>query len=119
MKALSEWHSDPEAAARVFRLASPANKAVTGPLPRFRQMVEAAPYDALLSNEGWSAGKPIQTDSVAAVLVTLIDDDGDLRAFRFYLSKQPLIKGSGWMTDAVIALPLPATPGAAGPPNSI
>ncbi len=106
MEALTEWSDDPTAAERVFEYASPANRAVTGPLDRFRGMVKRKPYDALIGNCGWIAGTPMIAGDAAIVLVTLIDSQNDLRAYRFYLSRQPSADGVAWMTDGVIALPL-------------
>ncbi|QDT67472.1 hypothetical protein MalM25_03710 [Planctomycetes bacterium MalM25] len=111
MTALSVWRDDHDSAARVFRHASPANRAVTGPLERFRSMVEQDSFAALIDNVGWSAGKAVLAEDAAVVLVTMILPDGSLHAFRFYLSRQPDGAGGEWMTDAVIPIALPRGPG--------
>ncbi|MEO0530666.1 MAG: DUF4864 domain-containing protein [Planctomycetota bacterium] len=111
MQALSEWNNDPDAAARVFDLASPANRAVTGPLDRFRQMVEREPFRQLIDSGGWTIGSATKKAGAAVVLVTLIDENNTLRAFRFYLSQVPGEGSDEWRTDGVI--PLPVAPAAA------
>lgn len=117
MLALSEWREDPAAASRVFQYASPSNQAATGPLDRFRKMVESKPYTALLDNSGWTVGVPMVVDRVAIVLVTLVDDRGKVHAFRFYLSR-PATDGALWMTDAVLLLPVERPRPEQAPPDS-
>lgn len=116
MQALSEWREDPQAAARVFELASLANRAVTGPISRFRQLVESKQYRALIGCTGWTAGEAAEAEGVAVVLVTLVDPQGRLHAYRFYLSQfaetdEESNEGETlWRTDAVFALPFQQTP---------
>lgn len=114
MQAMAAWRNDPDAAARVFQYASPANRAATGPLERFRKMAESEPYAALLDNSGWTIGEPFIAERVAVVLVTVINDRGQLRAFRFYLSRPPADDGH-WMTDAVLVLPVEGSNSALSP----
>lgn len=112
MEHLQAWRSDPEAAAGVFALASPLNRAATGPLPRFKQLVESPGYACLIDNRGWIAGAAEVDGDVAAVLVSLVADDGRLRLFRFYLSRTDADGRTRWATDAVVEAP-PLPPGAA------
>ena len=101
--ALSDLGADPSAAARVYRHASPSNRAVTGPLERFERMLWRPPFDAMVGSTDWTMGAAVQRDDVAAVLVTAIGIGGDLKPFRFYLSRRPE-EGGRWMTDAVVPL---------------
>lgn len=123
MEALTLCAEDRQAIARVFAFASPANKTVTGPLAKFEQMVWRPPYQHLVVNRGWTVGKAVVRDALAAVLVTAVDRDGGLWAYRFYLSRQTgALPGNGqaeqsqvgqttpgqWMTDAVFPVSAPA-----------
>jgi hypothetical protein len=102
MTNLSKWHTDNMAAQRVFDDASPGNQATTGPLPRFRGLVESTHYVVLIDNRGWQVGRAVVRDDYAIVLVTLIDGDNQLRLFRFYLSRVDTTTGRQWMTDTVL-----------------
>ena len=102
MRSLSVCRHQREASARVFSLASPANKAVTGPLKRFERMIWHPPFNVLIVNRGWSIGKVVQRDNVAAVLVLVVQPSGESIGFRFYLSQQGDNQDGRWMTDAVI-----------------
>jgi len=116
MRALAAWETDEGAPARVFSLASPANRAVTGPLEAFKELVESESYHDLIDNAGYRVGSARQAEGVAVVLVTLIDHDGGLVGYRFYLSRQGPGRDGRWMTDAVVSLAVPPAAGA-GPPE--
>ena len=94
--------ADEEDIATCFRFASPANRAATGPLDRFVQMVKSPPFNSLL---GHQSSKVVRTElrgDQAVVVVVLADSTGVSRHFLFMLSKQQIEPYVGcWMTDSV------------------
>ena len=91
-----------------FNFASPANRAMTGPLPRFISMVKNPPYSTMLDFESYDTA-PIERDGERVQQrVTLLHKEGlhkqGRRAiFIWVLSKQkeaPYV--NCWMTDGVI-----------------
>jgi len=87
--------------AVAFRFASPANRANTGPLPRFIAMIKDGPYALMLDFVDASYG-PVETVADRARQpVTLIGPSASI-TYWFYLSRQtetPYV--DCWMTDAV------------------
>ena len=104
MNALAAYRDDRSAIRQVFAFASPANKAVTGPVGRFEQMIRGEAYSPMISSDHWMAGKVVSRDGQATVLVTTIDADDRVSLYRFYLSKQTTPYEGCWMTDRVIGL---------------
>lgn len=91
--------------AVAFRFASPANKALTGPLPRFAFMIRNGPYSAMLDYATAIYDPVVIMERKAVQRVTLVSKKGTY-SYRFYLSRQ----ASGpcrdcWMTDAVTMEP--------------
>lgn len=86
-----------------FRFASPRNKLVTGPLPRFIQLVSNPVYRAMLNHRQAKYG-PLQIEGVNATQpVILIASDGQRVGYLFTLSRQDGgTCGGCWMTDGVI-----------------
>ena len=86
-----------------FEFASPGNRAATGPLPRFAQMVHGPGYRDMLGFESAEYG-PIRVEGdQAAQEVTLVQPDGRRVTFLFGLSRQSGGEYNGsWMTDAVV-----------------
>ncbi len=86
-----------------FRFASPRNKLVTGPLPRFIQLVSNPVYRAMLDHRQAKYG-PLQIEGVNATQpVILIASDGQRVGYLFRLSRQDGGTCDGcWMTDGVI-----------------
>jgi len=85
-----------------FRFASPSNKEVTGPLPRFIELVKNPAYLPLLNHRSASQSPIEIKDDVARQRVRVIDKDGTPAIFIFILSKQsqaPFV--NCWMTDGV------------------
>jgi hypothetical protein len=116
---LSDRSADGSGILQCFCLASPANRIVTGPLERFGQMVRDDPYRCMSHPRAVLIGRPQYGDDVARLLVTIIDDHHEVRAFAFVLAKQ---KGAPfadcWMTEAVLStLPAPRQPPA--PPEQV
>lgn len=89
--------------ATAFRFASPGNRAATGPLGRFTNMVHGPAYRPLLE-AARAEYSPIRIEGdVAVQLVTLTDAQGQRTAFLFAVSRQRGGDGDGcWMTDAVV-----------------
>lgn len=86
-----------------FRFASPRNKLVTGPLPRFIQLVSNPVYRAMLDHRQAKYG-PLQIEGVKATQpVILIASDGQRVGYLFTLSRQDGGACDGcWMTDGVM-----------------
>jgi hypothetical protein len=88
-----------------YRFASPGNRFYTGPPKVFAEMIQSAPYASLLDAQHFLIGRPVVENNEAYVLVTLVDRNGELRMFRWFLSKQTNVQYDGcWMTDAVVAV---------------
>lgn len=88
-----------------FRFASPRNKASTGPLPRFIQMIKAGPYRLMLEFEQ-AHYAPVKVDGARARQGVTLVGRGEIRSYVFILERQsgPTCKGC-WMTEAVIVVP--------------
>ena len=89
-----------------FKFASPANKQLTGPLYRFKQLVKNPLYRPML-NHKLAEYAPIQVSGdVATQRVTIIERNGQATVYLFSLSKQntPGCEGC-WMTDSVSVVP--------------
>lgn len=101
--ALRALRSDQSAIHQCYELASPSNRAVTGPLHRFTAMVQNEIYGPLVTQNSVLLGRPVIRDGRATVLVTVLDANRAIRIFRFFLSKQTEPQYLDcWMTDAVI-----------------
>ena len=88
-----------------FRFASPGNKAQTGPIERFIEMLKNPAYQPMINYKS-DHREPIEVDgSVAKQVVTLVSSSGKRTRYLFVLSKQkqPPCRGC-WMTDAVMRL---------------
>ena len=86
-----------------FRFASPANKKVTGPLPRFIEMVHNPAYRPMLNHRGARYGKLEWEGSQASQAVILKTGDGSRVGYLFQLSRQSEAPYKDcWMTDSVM-----------------
>ena len=95
--------------AVAFRFASPGNRAATGPLSRFTDMVHGPGYRDMLGFERAEYGLIRVEGDVAVQEVTLIQDDGRRTTYLFGLSRQSGGACDGcWMTDAVVPREAPA-----------
>ena len=84
-----------------FRFASPANRASTGPLPRFIRMIEDGPYSLMLEFRKASYGAVEVRAERARQRVTLTGARARI-SYWFHLSRQSEAPCAGcWMTDAV------------------
>lgn len=113
VRALQASGADPLAVADCFALASPENRLVTGPIDRFAKMIASPAYRPLTECKSYQVGQAVVHDRHAHVLVTLVDKQGKLNAYRFMLSQQEEPEAADcWMTDAVLrALPRGLEPG--------
>ncbi len=105
LRALRENDETNEGIAIAFRFASPRNKASTGPLPRFIQMIKAGPYRLMLEFEHASyTATRVQGDH-AVQRVTLVGPR-QIRTYDFLLQRQagPPCDGC-WMTEVVVIVP--------------
>ena len=102
MEALSSNDSDDNGIAIAFRFASPSNKRVTGPLPRFIHMIKHSPYSVMLNPQLIEYGEVEVVDDQAHLQVSVLTQNDYAVAFRFYLSRQTHPECDGcWMTDSV------------------
>ena len=86
-----------------FAFASPGNRAATGPLARFAEMVHGPAYRDMLGFERAVYGRVRVEGDRAAQEVTLVQPDGRRVAYVFGLSRQWGGACDGcWMTDAVV-----------------
>lgn len=87
-----------------FRFASPANRAVTGPLERFAEMLRNPVYRPMLDHASAEFG-PVQDDGeVARVQVVLFGRNGEVAAYDVTLSKDE--ETECWLTDSVMLAPV-------------
>jgi hypothetical protein len=92
--------------AIAFRFASPSNKQMTGPLPRFRMMMRNPLYRPMLNADGIEIGVVDVRERVARVEVSTVSPEGERSFYAFFLGKQ---RGGefadSWMTEAVEVIP--------------
>jgi len=89
--------------ATTFKFASPSNKAMTGPLPRFINMVHNRLYEVLLCHKS-SKFVPMNFEG-NQWQINIVDKNGDSSTFIWVLTKQT----SGtfkdcWMVDSVMRI---------------
>ena len=90
-----------------FRFASPANRDITGPLPRFIRMIRQGPYALMLDFREASYGTVEVREGVARQRVTLTGARSRV-SYWFYLSRQSEAPWADcWMTDAVFVERVP------------
>lgn len=104
LDSLQKNADDDEGIATVFRFASPDNKSVTGPLPRFTQMIKSGYPDMLNYMSVRYEAIEISGD-IAVQALWLRTESGTEYGYAFKLSKQVGGAHDGmWMTDAVIPI---------------
>lgn len=88
-----------------FNFASPDNKAVTGPLNRFKELVRNPLYEPMLNFRSYRLGEMIYEEKTAQQVILLRDKNGTPAAFLFTLSRQtqPPYQDC-WMTDSVMRI---------------
>lgn len=89
--------------AAAFEFASPANRAQTGPLERFIDLVHNDSYEAMLNFVAVDFGQTKIDGDIASQPVRLTARDGQKFDYIFMLSRQTDGPYEGcWMTDAVL-----------------
>lgn len=83
----------------VWEYAAPSNKAVTGPLPRFIEMVSRHPYVELLNHQSAETGEPRNTPQGRQYPIRLIAEDGQVAGYVWTLTQQ---SDDTWKTSAVM-----------------
>jgi hypothetical protein len=90
--------------ATAFRFASTANRAATGPLERFAEMLKNSLYRPMLDHASAEFG-PVQSEGdVARVQVVLFGRKGEVAAYDFTLSRDE--ETACWLTDGVMLAPV-------------
>jgi hypothetical protein len=88
--------------ATTFAFASPANKANTGPLPKFTQMIRTPTYAMMIDHVEHEFSEVVMMGIQAYQMVKISTSAGAEIIFAFRLSQQRDGKFDGmWMTDAV------------------
>lgn len=93
-----------------FRFASPANRAVTGPAPRFAGMLRGPVYNIMLHYDRVEYA-PVVIDGTTAMQRVILYRDDESAVFDFYLRRQiaePYV--DCWMTEGVMRFRPPRPP---------
>jgi hypothetical protein len=94
--------------AQTWAFAHPDNKRITGPLPRFTQMIEGPLYRILLNHRSHEVKEVSRTDDEAVFAVTVTTQTGEVFGYRWSVAKVADGENAGaWMTIAV-SPPVPA-----------
>jgi hypothetical protein len=94
--------------AQTWAFAHPDNKRMTGPLPRFAQMLRGPRYRMLLNHRSHEVIEVSRTDEEAVFAVTVTTVAGDFLGCRWTVAKVRDGEHAGaWMTIAV-SPPVPA-----------
>ncbi len=98
-----------------FRFASPDNRRLTGPLPRFIELVKNPVYGPMVNHTEAEYGNPVQREGRMMIPVLLTAENGGKAAYIFVVGQQTEECEGCWMTEAVfrIAVDQP-TPGSSG-----
>lgn len=82
--------------------AHPDNKRMTGPLPRFAQMIKGPMYRTLLGHQAHQVAEIARTDDQAVYAVTVTSNSGETVIYQWRLAKLAEGEDAGaWMTTAV------------------
>lgn len=88
---------------QTWQFASPPNRQQTGPLERFRKMVQNERYAPLLGHRSADRGRLRKSGDQAYQEVTVIGADGNRVTYAFQLSRYSTEACDNcWFTDAVI-----------------
>lgn len=89
-----------------FRFASPANKQITGPLSRFKELVKNPEYRPMLNHKLAEFDSLRMAGDTATQRVTIIERNGQATVYLFSLSRQDLPDCPAcWLTDSVLVIP--------------
>jgi Domain of unknown function (DUF4864) len=88
--------------AQTWAFAHPDNRRMTGPLPRFAQMIKGPQYRMLLNHRSHEFREVSRTDEDAVFAVTVTTATGDVVGYRWTLAKVRDGEHAGaWMTITV------------------
>jgi Domain of unknown function (DUF4864) len=88
--------------AQTWAFAHPDNKRVTGPLPRFAQMIKGPLYGILLNHRSHEVEEVSRTDDQVIFGVTVTGQMGEVVGYRWSVAKVADGENAGaWMTIAV------------------
>jgi hypothetical protein len=88
--------------AQTFAFAHPDNKRLTGPLPRFAQMIRGPQYRMLLNHHSHEVAEVSRTDDEAVFAVTVTSRTGEVVGYRWSVAKVMGGEHAGaWMTISV------------------
>lgn len=88
--------------AQTWAFAHPNNRAVTGPLERFGQMIASANYRFLLGHVAHTVELVVETKEMALYRVTIVSADGGKYSLQWRVVKVQSGEYAGaWMTIAV------------------
>jgi Domain of unknown function (DUF4864) len=88
--------------AQTWAFAHPDNKRVTGPLPRFAQMIKGPLYGILLNHRSHEVEEVSRTDDQVIFEVTVTGQSGEVVGYRWSVAKVTDGESAGaWMTIAV------------------
>ena len=87
---------------QTWAFAHPDNKRMTGPLPRFAQMLKGPQYRMLLNHRSHEVAEVSRTDEEAVFAVTVTTPTGDVVGYRWIVAKVTSGEHAGaWMTTSV------------------
>ena len=86
---------------QVWAFAHPDNRAMTGPLPRFKRMIKGSGYGVLINHTRAEVVALAEGGNRAAYQVRVVARDGGFYRFRWQLEKASLDAGEAWMTTGV------------------
>ena len=88
--------------AQTWAFAHPDNKRVTGPLPRFAQMIKGPLYQVLLGHRSHEIREVLATDDQVDFAVTVTSQKGEVVGYRWSVAKAAGGDDAGaWMTISV------------------
>jgi len=88
---------------QVWAFAHPQNKSMTGPLPRFAQMIRSPGYAVLIDHQRHEISEVRESPRDAVFAVRVLARDGSFYGFQWQLRKAALQSGPSWMTTRVSA----------------
>ena len=86
---------------QVWAFAHPDNRAMTGPLPRFKRMIKGQGYGVLINHTRAEVVALGEGGNRAVYRVRVVARDGGFYRFRWQLRKASLDAGEAWMTTGV------------------
>lgn len=94
--------NDDAGIAQAWAFAHPENKKLTGPLPRFANLLRSPAYRILLGHRAHQIDAVSQSDEEAIFAVSVTGPQGNVVVYRWVLSKVGAGEFAGaWMTTAV------------------